>query len=220
MRNCVYLILLGAPGSGKGTQAKRLVTEFDLVHISTGDMLRQAIAAGTDLGELIEHYIKAGYLVPDHHVTSLVDQRLAKADVNNGFILDGFPRTVRQAESLDEILRLREIVLDAVALIDVPDEIVVERMSGRRIDPQTGRIYNLGADADQPPAEILARFEKRDDDSEDVIRHRLTTFHDLTDPVVSFYEARGNLVRIDGTQAPETVFEVLTSQVQPVPKQP
>ncbi len=216
----MYLILLGAPGSGKGTQAERMVAEFDLVHISTGDMLRQAIAAGTNLGELIGHYLKAGYLVPDHHVTSLVDQRLARADINNGFILDGFPRTVRQAESLDEILRLREIVLDAVALIDVPDEIVVERMSGRRIDPQTGRIYNLSMDADPPPADVLTRLEKRDDDSEDVIRHRLTTFHLQTDPVVSFYEARGNLLRVDGTQAPDTVFDALTSQIQPVPKQP
>ena len=216
----MHLILLGAPGSGKGTQAKRMVAEFDLVHISTGDMLRRAIAAGTDLGESMEHYLKAGYLVPDHHVTNLVDQHLAKADANGGFILDGFPRTVRQAESLDEILRLREIVLDAVALIDVPDEVVVERMSGRRIDPQTGHIYNLVLDTDQPSADVLSRLEKRDDDSEDVIRHRLTTFHDQTDPVVSFYEARGNLLKVDGTQAPDTVFEALSSQIQPAPKQP
>lgn len=215
----MHLILLGAPGSGKGTQAERMVSEFDLVHISTGDMLRQAIAAGTDLGELIEHYIKAGYLVPDHHVTSLVDQRLAKPDIATGFILDGFPRTVRQAESLDEILRLREIVLDAVVLIDVPDEIVVERMSGRRIDPQTGKIYNLGIDAEQAPPDVLARLKKRDDDSEEVIRHRLTTFHDQTDPVVSFYEERDNLFRIDGREPPETVFQTLTNQIQLAPKQ-
>jgi len=213
----VYLILLGAPGSGKGTQAKRMVAELGLIHISTGDMLRQAISAGTDLGVLIEHYLKEGYLVPDHHVTSLVDQRLAKTDINGGFILDGFPRTVRQAESLDEILELREIVLDAAVLIDVPDNIVVDRMSGRRIDPQTGRIYNL---SDDPPSDVLARLEKRDDDSEEVIRHRLTTFHDQTDPVIEFYGARDNLLRIDGTQSPNVVFETLTGQIQTASKQP
>ena len=166
----MQLVLLGAPGSGKGTQAKRMVAEYGLVHISTGDMLRQEIVAGSDLGAVIESYLKAGYLVPDHHATSLVDQRLAKADIANGFILDGFPRTVRQAESLDEILRIREIRLDTAALIDVPDEIVVKRISGRRIDPQTGRIYNLGdIAADQAPADVLSRLQKRDDDDEEVI---------------------------------------------------
>jgi len=206
----VQLVLLGAPGSGKGTQAKRMVAEYGLIHISTGDMLRQEIAAGSDLGAVIESYLKAGYLVPDHHATSLADQRLGKTDIANGFILDGFPRTVRQAESLDEILRIREISLSTVALIDVPDEIVVKRISGRRIDPQTGRIYNLGdIAADQAPADVLSRLEIRDDDGEEVIRHRLATFHDQTDPVVAYYESRGDLLRIDGTQAPETVFETL-----------
>ena len=109
------------------------------------------------------------------------------------------------------------IVLDAAVLIDVPDNIVVDRMSGRRIDPQTGRIYNL---SDDPPSDVLARLEKRDDDSEEVIRHRLTTFHDQTDPVIEFYGARDNLLRIDGTQSPNVVFETLTGQIQTASKQP
>ena len=211
----MHLILLGAPGSGKGTQAERLVAEFGLVHISTGDMLREAIAARTGLGAQIEGHLKAGHLVQDHHVTSLVDQRLARDDITNGFILDGFPRTVRQAGSLDEILGARGLGLGAVALIDVPDEIVVERMTGRRVDPDTGRIYNLSVDTDRPPPELVPRLVKRDDDSEEIIRERLSTFHEQTDPVSAHYEARGELVRVDGTQPPEAVFDALIAQIRP-----
>lgn len=214
----MHLILLGAPGSGKGTQANRIVAEFGLVHISTGDMLREAIASGTDLGVLIEHYINAGHLVPDHQVTSLVDQRLDRDDIARGFVIDGFPRTVRQADCLDEILGFRKFALDAVALIDVPDEIVVDRMAGRRMDPETGRIYNLNVDADQPPPEIIPLLQKREDDREDVIRERLRTFHDQTDPVIEHYEARGELVRVDGTRSPDAVFEALSAHIQPAQK--
>ena len=140
------LILLGAPGSGKGTQARRLVEHFGILQVCTGDMLREAVASQSDLGVLVEHYMRTGHLVPDHHVNQLVAERLAQEDAGNGFVMDGYPRTLPQVDSFQELLDGRGLQLDGVIFIDVPDEAVIHRMTGRRVDPVTGAIYNLHLD--------------------------------------------------------------------------
>ena len=210
------LILMGAPGSGKGTQAELLVEQFGILHISTGEMLRDAIDRRTDLGGLVEPYMAHGRLVPDHHVIRLVEDRLGQPDIEAGFILDGFPRTLRQVHAMDELMEGQGLTLDGVIVIDVSEETVVERTSGRRVDPETGKIFNLNAEGVRPPAEILSRLEQRDDDSEGVIRQRMVSYHNETDPAVEEYAQRGQLIRIDGSAAPDAVFDELRRRLESV----
>ena len=212
----MHLILLGAPGSGKGTQATRLVSHYHLAHISTGEMLREAVASQTDLGALVEHYLGAGRLVPDHHVTALVEERLSRADARNGFIMDGYPRTKGQMVSFDEIMSSKRLDLDGIILIQVPDEVVIERLSGRRIDPETGMTYNLNVDGNRPPPEIVSRLEQRDDDKSDVVRKRLDIFHHETDTVIDHYRSLKQLVFVDGNRPPDLVFQDITSKLDSV----
>lgn len=202
----LHLILIGAPGSGKGTQALLLVETYGIVHISTGDMLRQAIDNGTDLGVLVHSYMHAGNLVPDRHVDALVAERLDRGDLAEGFAIDGYPRTVHQIHEFARIMETRGRVLDAVLRIDVPDEAVVERMANRRIDPETGHIYNLNLQADRPPEEIANRLVQRHDDSPEIIRQRLQTYHEETEPVIEHFRATGQLIEVDGARPPALVF--------------
>ncbi len=202
------MILVGAPGAGKGTQAKRLAEHYAIPHVSTGDMLRAAVAAGTELGKKADAYMRAGDLVPDDLVIAMVVERLGQPDCAKGFILDGFPRTLPQAEALDRALAEAKIPLDAVVLVDVPDEAILDRITGRRTDPETGTIYHLRFNP--PPPEIADRVVQRKDDTAEAVRARIAKYHAETEPVLPFYEAKNLLVRVDGLEHPDAVFAAIT----------
>lgn len=201
----MQLILLGAPGSGKGTQARRLEEAYGVVHISTGDMLRDAAAEGTELGGRIEDRLRRGHLVPDAHVLALVEERLGRGDLHRGFAIDGYPRTRRQVDDFEKLMQRLGLGIDAALNISVPDEIVVERLSSRRIDPETGRVYNLALEA-QPPPEIAGRLARRNDDRPEIIRQRLATYHAETRPVIDHYRRTGQLIEVEGACPPSEVF--------------
>jgi len=188
------MILVGPPGAGKGTQAARLVEKLRIPHISSGDMLRAAVKEGTELGKQADVLMKAGKLVPDDVVIGMILDRIAKPDCANGFMLDGFPRTMPQAEALDAALTKADRKLDAVVLIEVDDSLIVERVCGRRNDPVTGTIYHVKYDP--PPAGL--EVVQRKDDTEEAVTQRLTKYHNETEPVLPFYQAQGILKRVDG----------------------
>lgn len=190
------MILVGPPGAGKGTQAARLVDALSIVHISSGDMLRAAVKDGTELGRRADEYMQAGALVPDSLVIDLVLERIARPDASAGFMLDGFPRTRPQAEALDAAMQAAGKQLDVVLLIEVPDALIVERITGRRSDPETGAIYHLTFNP--PPASVEGRLVQRRDDTEEACRARLEKYHAETAPIVPYYEERGLLLRVDG----------------------
>ncbi len=204
-------MLIGAPASGKGTQAKLLTERLQITHISTGDMLREAVSNRTELGQMIEPYLRHGWLVPDNHVVQLVDDRLADGETARGFILDGFPRTLSQAQGLDRTMAARDITLDAIILIEVDTDAVLERVTGRRSDPHTGDIYHLVFDP--PPDEIRDRLEQREDDTEEVMRERLATYEQEIRPVLDHYRRRQQVVRVDGTNPPEQVLADILVQL-------
>lgn len=197
------MILVGPPGAGKGTQAQFLVDQFHVTHLSSGDMLRAAVAEQTVLGQEADRYMKAGQLVPDQTVIGMVLERIAKPDCANGFLLDGFPRTQPQAQALDEALKNAGVTLDAVLLIEVPDTLIEERITGRRSDPVTGTIYHLTFSP--PPADVVDRLVHRKDDTIEACRARLEKYHSETAPIVPFYEDLGILVRVNGVGAPAEV---------------
>ncbi len=197
------MILVGPPGAGKGTQAVHLVERFKISHISTGDMLRAAVREGTELGKQADGYMKAGGLVPDELVIAMVIERIGKPDCREGFMLDGFPRTRPQAEALDVELHKAGVALDVVLQIEVPDDLIVERITGRRLDPDTGAIYHTKFKP--PPADIAGRVMQRKDDTEAACRARLEKYHSETAPIIPFYEAQGRLKRVDGNAAPDEV---------------
>ena len=203
------MILVGPPGAGKGTQAARLIATFNIPHISTGEMLRAAVTEGTELGAKADAFMKGGQLVPDDLVIAMVVERLGKSDCSAGFMLDGFPRTRPQAEALDAQLAKAGIGLDVVLLIDVPDELIVERITGRRSDPETGAIYHLKFNP--PPAEVAGRLVQREDDTEEACIKRLEKYHSETTPVIPFYEEKGLVRRVDGNAAPDAVTERIRS---------
>lgn len=193
------MIFIGPPGAGKGTQAARLVERYSIPHISTGDMFRAAVKAGTPMGKEADRYMKDGQLVPDEVVIGMVKERIAMDDCAKGFMLDGFPRTVPQAEALDAA----GVSLDAVLVLEVADDLIVERITGRRSDPETGAIYHLTFNP--PPAEVADRLVHRKDDTEEACRTRLDAYHAQTAPIIPFYDARGLVKRVDGVGAPDEV---------------
>ena len=197
------IILIGPPGAGKGTQAALLVEKFGTVHLSTGEMLRAATAEGTELGKLANEYMKDGHLVPDDLVIGMTIERIKKDDCSSGFVLDGFPRNVAQAQALEEALANSGIALDVAVLLEVPDEHIVERITGRRSDPSTGAIYHLTFNP--PPPGIVDNLVQRKDDTEEACNVRLRKYHAETAPVVPFYEKKGLLRRVDGDAAPGVV---------------
>jgi len=199
------MILFGPPGAGKGTQAARLLERYKVAHLSTGDMLRAAVKAKSDLGQAAEGFMKRGELVPDQLVCDLVVERLAQPDCANGFMLDGFPRTVPQAEALAITLEKAGITLDLVLVLEVPDALIVERITGRRSDPETGAIYHLKFNP--PPAEVAGRVVQRADDTEEACRTRLAKYHAETTPVLPVFEAQGIVKRVDGVGTPDEVTE-------------
>jgi adenylate kinase len=203
------MILVGPPGAGKGTQAARLVERLHITHISSGDMLRAAVKEGTAMGQAADGYMKAGQLVPDDVVIGMILERIAKPDCANGFMLDGFPRTIPQAEALDAALAKAGVTLDRVLMIEVPDALLVERGVGRRNDPETGKIYHLKFDP--PPAEVVPRLVHRKDDTEEAITKRLTYYHEWTAPILPLYQAKGILRTVDGVGTPDEVTARVTA---------
>lgn len=190
------VILLGAPGSGKGTQAQTICRVLEVPQVSTGDLIRAAIREQTALGLEFQSYANAGALVPDDLVNRLVEGRLAQCDCAGGFLLDGYPRTVAQATWLDASLAGHERRIDRVISFEVDDAVILERITGRRMDPGTGRVYHLTFDP--PPADLLPRLVQRPDDTEAVLRRRLTEYREKTAPIVPYYERRGLLRRVNG----------------------
>lgn len=203
------MILVGPPGAGKGTQAQRLVDTFRIPHISSGDMLRAAVKEGTELGKQADAFMKAGQLVPDEVVIGMILERIARPDCAGGFMLDGFPRTRPQAEALDRAMAGAGVALDAVVLIEVPDELIVERITGRRSDPETGAIYHVTFNP--APPEIAGRLVQRKDDTVEAVTTRLAKYHSETAPIVPFYEAKGILRRVDGVGEPDEVTRRITA---------
>ncbi len=205
------LIFLGPPGAGKGTQAKAIIDKFGIPQISTGDIIRAAIRDETDLGREFKSYTDKGELVPDDLVVRMVEDRLAQDDCKPGFLLDGFPRTVVQAQALDSLLDKAGRKLDHVLLLDVPDEVLVERITGRRSDPDTGRVYHIKFNP--PPADVADRCIQRSDDTEEVLKKRLDEYHAKTAPLVPYYEKSRLLRKIDGQGTPDEIkariFDVL-----------
>lgn len=205
------LIFIGPPGAGKGTQATAIINKFNIPQISTGDVIRAAIKDQTPLGKKFQEYTNKGELVPDKLVNSLVEDRLGKKDCANGFLLDGFPRTVNQAEALDEMLKNRGHQLDHVLLLEVPDSLLIERITGRRSDPETGQVYHLKYNP--PPENIKTRLIQRKDDTEEVLKERLREYHNKTAPLIPYYEKAQLLRRIEGVGSiddiQKRVFETL-----------
>jgi adenylate kinase len=205
------LILLGPPGAGKGTQAQRLIEDFRLAYVATGEMLRDAVRQGTELGKEAAKYMHNGDLVPDDVIIGLAVERIKQPDCADGFILDGFPRTVDQARALDEELERMGRKLTAALFIDVPDEEVVRRISGRRQCVKNEQhVYHVEFDPpkhDEVCDQDGARLIQRDDDRPETVKHRLSVYHEQTEPVIDYYEERGILRRFDGSRSPTEVHD-------------
>jgi adenylate kinase len=195
-----HIIILGPPGSGKGTQAARVAGELGLRHISTGDVLREGVARGTKLGLEAEDYMNRGLLVPDETMLGLIREELDDLG-NNGWILDGYPRTVAQADALSTMLDERGQTIDRVVLVDVDPEVIVQRLASRRVCPECGAVYNLAALEGGDPercGKCGAELVTRPDDEEETVRRRLEVYRRQTSPVIEFYRARDGFITIDG----------------------
>jgi adenylate kinase len=202
------LVLLGPPGSGKGTQGERLQKDFRLPYYATGDILRAAVRDGTELGVTAKEYMDRGDLVPDEVIVGLIAERVARSEAGDGFILDGFPRTIAQAEALDAKMEELGRKLTAAVLIEVSDDEVVRRLGGRRTCVKEGHIFHV--EFDPPKNEGIcdicgARLEIREDDKPEVIRHRLEEYHSKTEPLVAYFEDKALLRRVDGSLEPDDV---------------
>jgi len=204
------LILLGPPGAGKGTQAERLIDDFDLPYYATGDILRAAVQEESELGRKAKEYMDRGDLVPDEVIIEVVVERVCQSEAEDGFLLDGFPRNVGQAEALDAELSRLGRELTAALLIEASDDEVVKRLSGRRVCVKNGHLYHV--DFDPPKREGVcdqdgSKLIQRDDDHADTVRHRLEIFHDQTSPLAELYERRGLLRRFDGARSTTEVHD-------------
>ncbi|EJT6171918.1 adenylate kinase [Clostridium perfringens] len=204
------IVLLGPPGAGKGTQAKSISNRYSIPHISTGDIFRKNISENTPLGIEAKSYMDNGQLVPDEVTINMVKDRLQQDDCKNGYLLDGFPRTVHQAEALDNFLTEREESIDTALLIEVPKEFILERMTGRRVCPSCGASYHIKFN---PPANngkcdlCGSDVIQRKDDTEETVKERLDVYENQTQPLIDFYKNKKQLSVVDGTQAINEVFE-------------
>ena len=206
------IIMLGAPGAGKGTQAKRIAEKYSIPHISTGDIFRANIKNGTDLGKKAKEYMDQGLLVPDELTCDLVMDRIQQDDFRNGFVLDGFPRTIPQAEALDGALNKIGQKMDFAVDVDVPDENIVNRMGGRRACLSCGATYHVEFNptkADGICDACGAQTVLRDDDKPETVQKRLTVYHDQTQPLIDYYKNQGILKSVDGTQPMDSVFDAI-----------
>lgn len=208
------IILVGPPGAGKGTQAESIKENYKIAHISTGDILRDNVKRGTDLGKKAKEFMDAGKLVSDELIIDMMRGRLQEDDAKEGFMLDGFPRTINQAEALSKLLDEMSLKLDAVVLLDVSDETVVGRLTSRRVCSACGAIYNTVAHptkvegvCDQCGGKVI----QRDDDKEDVIRNRLKVYHEQTAPITDYYAGKGLLHKVDATSEKDAALKLLKS---------
>jgi adenylate kinase len=206
----VKIVLLGPPGAGKGTQAKSISNRYSIPHISTGDIFRKNISENTPLGIEAKSYMDNGQLVPDEVTINMVKDRLQQDDCKNGYLLDGFPRTVHQAEALDNFLTGREESIDTALLIEVPKEFILERMTGRRVCPSCGASYHIkfnpptnDGKCDLCGSDVI----QRKDDTEETVKERLDVYENQTQPLIDFYKNKKQLSVVDGTQAINEVFE-------------
>lgn len=211
------LILMGLPGAGKGTQAEKIQAKYNIPHISTGDMFRAAIKEGTELGKKAKEFMDQGALVPDEVTIGIVKERLVKDDCKDGFLLDGFPRTIAQAESLEELLNDLGRSIDKVLHIEVPEEKLVERLSGRWVCPNCGTAYHVEFN---PPKEEGkcdkdgSTLFQRDDDKPETVKNRLAVNLEQTEPLLNFYKEKGYLSRINGDQDIELVFQEIQNKLE------
>lgn len=207
------LIMLGAPGAGKGTQAKMIAQKYGIPHISTGDIFRANIKGGTELGKKAKSYMDQGLLVPDEITISMLMDRIQENDCTGGYVLDGFPRTIPQAESLTKALKEMGEAVDYAVNVDVPDEAIITRMSGRRACVNCGATYHI---VYNPPkkegiCDICGEeLVLRDDDKPETVKKRLAVYHDQTQPLIEYYKGQGALAEVDGTQNLEQVFQDIT----------
>lgn len=211
------LVLLGGPGAGKGTQAKMLKEKYDLPHISTGDIFRANINKNTDLGKEAKKYIDKGLLVPDELVGDLVIDRIAEDDCKNGYIFDGFPRTIPQAKDLDRSLESFGEKLDLVINIEVEDKNIIRRMSGRRACLKCGATYHI--EHIPPKKEGIcdicgSNIVLRDDDAPETVRNRLVIYHEQTQPLIDYYNGKGNLVSVDGSRPTEDIHKEIMDYIE------
>ena len=206
------IIMLGAPGAGKGTQAKKIASKYSIPHISTGDIFRANIKNGTELGNKAKTYMDQGLLVPDELVVDLVVDRVNQDDCENGYVLDGFPRTIPQAEALDKALTEMEQSIDYAINVEVPDENIVQRMSGRRACVTCGATYHV-VYAPTKKENICDTCEGelilRDDDKPETVQKRLNVYHEQTQPLIDYYTEQNKLVEVDGTIDIEKVFDAI-----------
>ncbi|TCT21097.1 adenylate kinase [Melghiribacillus thermohalophilus] len=210
------LILMGLPGAGKGTQADKIVEKYNIPHISTGDMFRSAIKEGTELGKKAKSFMDKGELVPDEVTIGIVKERLSKPDCENGFLLDGFPRTIAQAEALDSLLHELGTKIDYVLHIDVPEEKLVDRLTGRRICPTCGATYHVefnppkvDGKCDHDGSDLI----QRDDDKPETVKNRLEVNIKQTEPLLDFYRQKGDLIAVNGDQDIDKVFNDITEKL-------
>ena len=205
----MHLILFGAPGAGKGTQAKLISKEYGIPQISTGDMLREAVRLQTDLGKKAEGIMAAGQLVPDDLILKLIEERITKPDCSNGFILDGFPRTIPQAEALSQLMKRLNLPPFTCLEISVPEDVLIKRLSSRKTCSQCGADYNPATNP--APTDMICpvcggKIITRSDDNEETIKNRLNVFKRQTGPVKDYYAKAGNFFSIDGNKSVEEVF--------------
>ena len=204
------IIMLGAPGAGKGTQAKKIAAKYQIPHVSTGDIFRANIKNGTELGMKAKSYMDAGGLVPDEITIGILLDRIHEADCKNGYVLDGFPRTIPQAESLTQALAGMDEKIDYAVNVDVPDENIISRMSGRRACLNCGATYHIVYNPPKQEGVCDVCGDKlvlRDDDKPETVQKRLSVYHDQTQPLIEYYEKAGVLKQVDGTQDMEAVFQ-------------
>lgn len=207
------IIMLGAPGAGKGTQAKKIADQYQIPHISTGDIFRANIKNGTELGKKAKSYMDQGLLVPDELTCDLVVDRISQPDAANGYVLDGFPRTIPQAEALTNALASRDEKIDYAVNVEVPDENIISRMSGRRACLACGATYHI--EFNPPKKEGICdtcgkELVLRDDDKPETVKKRLDVYHAQTQPLIEYYQKAGALAEVDGTQDINVVFDDIT----------